>query len=254
MRAFRGRASEANGLGAKEAPARCRMCEGHSRPLAVVSGYRFLECAHCGFVFAPAIRQDPMTRAYEAGRHGPEDGAPDVGWANLEFLEPALDRLGRREGLRILDFGCGQSHVPAVLRAQGHRVVAVDVAPPLEPHPDRLTGDLLALGLAPDRFDLAFAFQVCEHLPEPRPFLDELLRLTRPGGLVLVHTDMETEERASGFARWWYVAPPDHCAFFRHRTFETYLAGTPHRLSWRDPKALLIRVGRDPTNPVAAAQ
>jgi SAM-dependent methyltransferase len=219
------------------------MCERSCRPLAAVGWFRFVECGHCGFVFAPAVRQDAMVRAYERGHHGPDDGAPDVGWASLEFLGPALDRLGGRWRLNILDFGCGQSYVPAALRAEGHRVVAVDLAPPLQPHPDRLTGDLRTLKLAPGTFDLAFAFQVFEHLPEPRPFLDELLRLTRPGGLVLVHTDMETAERARGFARWWYVAPPDHCAFYRHRTFEVYLAGTPHRLSWRDPKAVLIQVG-----------
>ena len=219
------------------------MCECRCQPLAVVGGFLYVECVRCGFVFAPAIRQDVMARAYAAGHHGPDDGAPDVGWANLQFLQPALDRLNRGRNMRILDFGCGQSCIPAALRARGHRVVAVDLVPPLEPHPDRLTGDLLALGLPPGGFDLAFAFQVFEHLPEPRTFLDELLRLTRPGGLVLLHTDMETEERARGFARWWYVTPPDHCAFYRHRTFEAYLAGQPHQLCWRDPKAVLIEVG-----------
>ena len=66
----------------------------------------------------------------------------------------------------------------------------------------------ITLALAPDQFDLAFAFQVLEHLPEPRLVLDQLVRLTRPGGLVLVHTDMDTRERAGGFERWWYVTPP----------------------------------------------
>jgi hypothetical protein len=47
----------------------------------------------------------------------------------------------------------------------------------------------------------------------------------------------------TGFARCWYVAKPDHCALYRHRTFEVYLAHTPHRLSWRDAKTVLIRVG-----------
>jgi SAM-dependent methyltransferase len=96
----------------------------------------------------------------------------------------------------------GAARVTAA-RAAGRPAVAVDLVPPLRPHPDRLTGDLLALRLAPGTFDLAFAFQVFDHLPEPRPFLNELLRLTRSGGLVLVHTEMETEERAHGFARWW---------------------------------------------------
>lgn len=98
----------------------------------------------------------------------------------------------------------------------------------------------------------ALAFQVFEHLPEPRPALAELLRLTRPGGLVLVHTDMEAPERDErGFTGWWYVAPPDHCCLFRHRTFAVPLAGTPHRIVWRDPKSVLIEVGAGGPGPPA---
>jgi SAM-dependent methyltransferase len=221
------------------------MCARRCRPLATVGGFDFVECGCCGFVFAPRIDQQQMVRAYRVGRHGPDDGAPVLGWASLEFLGPAPERLGGARRLAILDFGCGQSYVPAALRAAGHRAIAVDLVP-RSGHTPTGSRAICALRLAPGTFDLAFAFQVFEHLPEPRPFLDELLRLTRPGGLVLVHTDMETEERAHGFARWWYAAPPDHCASYRHRTFEVYLAGTPHRLSWRDPRAVLIRVGHPP--------
>ncbi len=78
------------------------------------------------------------------------------------------------------------------------------------------------------------------------------MRLTRPGGLVLAHTDMETPERDErGFTGWWYVAPPDHCCFFRHRTFDVALAGTPHRIVRRDPKSVLIEVGAGGSGPAA---
>ena len=117
--------------------------------------------------------------------------------------------------------------------------------PPLRPHRDRLTGSLEALGPLDGAFDLAYAFQVFEHLPEPRSTFDRLLYLTRPGGLVLIHTDMETPERAmNSFERWGYVTPPDHCAFFRHRTFEHLLGGdTPHVIVRKDAKSVIIRVG-----------
>jgi SAM-dependent methyltransferase len=223
--------------------AACRMCGAATTPACTVGGYRFVECGRCRFVFAPAITAEFVMRLYEEGYHGPGEGAPEVGWANTEFLEPTLERLDGRGPLEILDFGAGQSGIPDLLRERGHRVVAVDVAPPLRPHPDRLTGDLLELGLAADRFDLAFSFQVIEHLPEPRPYLEELLRLTRPGGLVLLHTDMEVPEREGAVEGWWYVMPPDHCSFFRHRTFEVFLKGTPHRIIATTPKSVTLQVG-----------
>ena len=221
----------------------CRMCGAAVYPAGAVDGYGFVECGRCRFVFAPAITAERMARLYGEGYHGPEEGAPVVGWAGTEFLEPTLERLVGEGPLRILDFGAGQRGIPDLLRERGHRVIAVDVAPPLRPHPDRLTGDLRTLGLAAEQFDLSFSFQVTEHLPEPRAHLEELLRLTRRGGLVLIHTDMEVPEREAAVEGWWYAMPPDHCVFFRHRTFEVFVQGTPHRIADRQPKSVTIRRG-----------
>lgn len=216
------------------------------RGVGAVQGYDFVECGRCGLVFAPEITEARMADLYREGYHGLGEGAPEVGWADSKFLQPALDLAGRDRQLRVLDFGTGQSLIPDLLRSQGHRVTAVDVVPPVRPHADRLTGDLPELALESAQFDLAYSFQVFEHLPAPRRYLEELLRLVRPGGLVHVHTDMETPERADGFASWWYVLPPDHCTFFRHRTFEHLLRGTPHRIVFREPKAVTIQVGARP--------
>jgi SAM-dependent methyltransferase len=216
----------------------CRMC-GNSdlRPVGTAAGFPFVECATCGFIFTPHL-PDPNT-AYE-----PPTGRPTGGWADTAFLEPALARLDTGKRLSILDFGAGESRVPGLLRARGHRVVAVDVLPPATPHPDRYTGAIETLNLAPARFDLVYAFQVFEHLPEPAPILTELLNLTKPGGLVQIHTDMEVAERAGDFTAWWYVLPPEHCAFYRHRTFAVFCRPTPHRLVWTDEKRVLIEIGR----------
>lgn len=219
----------------------CRICRGDRlAPLGEVDGYPFVECERCAFTFSPVVTLEGMQTLYQEGYHGPRDGGPEAGWSDDGFLAPALERLPAGP-LRILDFGTGQSVVPDRLRARGHRVVALDVAPPIRPHPDRLTGDLPTLGLPAASFDLVYSFQVFEHLAEPVPILEALLRLVRPGGYLLIHTDMEMPERQGGFTRWWYVLPPDHCAFYRHRTFEWYLARTPHRLVHQDPKVVLVQ-------------
>lgn len=222
---------------------RCRLCGGSELEAGgEVQGYCFVACRECGFAFCPELTRKAMAELYAEQFHGPGDGVPEEGWADAGFLQPALERLPRRP-LRILDFGTGQSRVPDQLRCAGHRVVAVDVAPPLRPHPDRLTGDLLELQLPRGRFDLVFAYQVFEHLPEPRPVLEELLALRTPDGLVLIHTDMETPEREQGLEHWWYVMPPDHCSFYRHRSFERVLAGRGEQVVWRHPKMVLLGAG-----------
>jgi SAM-dependent methyltransferase len=233
------------GGAARPAGPYCRMC-GHLTlaTIGTVRGYLFLECSRCGFTFAPSITRPAVDALLGWGDRGPDDASTSEGSADPGFLRPALDRLAGSGPLTILDFGTGQSRVPGLLRACGHRVIAVDLAPPFAPHPDRLTGSLHSLRLPRAAFDLAFAFQVFEHLPEPRPYLDELLRIVRPGGLVLIHTDMEVPERAAGFEQWPYVLPPDHCSFYRHRTFDAALERSPHRIAWKDPKCVIIEVGR----------
>lgn len=100
----------------------------------------------------------------------PQRGRAAEWWAyNLEFLDPAFRLLRNRKHLRVLDFGCGHSRIPDRLRSEGHRVIGIDLEPPLQAHPDRLTGALLQLNLPPGQFDLIYSYQTFEHLPQPRP-------------------------------------------------------------------------------------
>jgi len=207
-------------------------------PAEEVAGYTFFRCRQCEFAFTPQSPTE-LERFYERRRE--DTNPPSAGWAPYSFLEPALARLGAGP-FQILDFGCGESVLPDQLRQRGHRVVGVDLAPPARPHPDRLTGDLLDLELAGDQFELSYSFQVFEHLPRPRAILERLLTLTRPGGVVLIHTDMETADRPRNLADWWYVQPPVHCSLYRHRTFEVVLRDRPHELSDWGPKHVLIKV------------
>lgn len=210
-----------------------------------VEGFSFVECTVCSFVFTPAIAPPDAENRYR--RH--QEGEPAQGWADESFLVPALEALGAEKPLYILDFGAGESRVPDLLRARGHRVIAVDLVPPIRPHPDRLTGPLETLDLPAGRFDLIYSFQVFEHLPQPAPILRRLLRLLRSGGLLLIHTDMEVAERPKRFSDWWYVLPPHHCSFYRHRTFDVFCRRTPHRVAWRDEKSVMIQAGH-PTRTI----
>lgn len=206
-----------------------------------VQAFWFGECDECGFAFAPAIDATQTEALYDGGYRGLDGDAPTEGWARMDFLEPVWPLLPAGP-LDILDFGAGESLVPDALDRLGHRVLALDRCPPGRPRPFRRTGSLLEMGLPGASFHLVYSFQVFEHLPEPRPIFEELRRLTREGGLLVVHTDMETADRTPDLGSWWYAMPPDHCVFYRHRTFERALRGRADRIEHRDPKMVAIRV------------
>lgn len=221
---------------------RCRACGAPDvARLGRKDGYPFFECRRCAFIFIPSVERKAAEAHYCQPAASREE-VPEEGWSlEDEFLQPALERLGNGRPLKILDFGCGESRLPEQLRERGHRALGVDLMPPVQPHPDRLTGDVLQLSLAGGQFDLVYSYQVFEHLPEPRGVFRELVRLTARDGFLLIHTDMDTPQRAGGFFDWFYVMPPRHCSYYRLRTFEVLLEDQPAGVVWADPWSVLIQ-------------
>lgn len=208
----------------------CRMCSSSSVRRWGQRDDRFwVECVDCGLIFPPSVQSMERVPPYH------DDGAAVGRGADATLLEPAFERLGDDRPLYMLDFGCARSGLAEPLRQVGHRVIGIDRTPPRHPHRDRLTGDILEMDLVSGQFDLVYAYRSFEHLPKPRPVLEELLRLTRSGGLVLILTDMEVPEmearpHSSAHRVEMLDAMPPGRSFFRPRTFEKALEGRADEL------------------------
>lgn len=106
----------------------------------------------------------------------------------------ALARIGRfavPPG-RMLDFGCGFGLFLDSARTAGWDVAGID---PLPGHGTYARGalhlDVISDTLRPNTFasmsfDVITAFQVFEHLPDPRAELNALRRLLKPGGIIVI--------------------------------------------------------------------
>jgi SAM-dependent methyltransferase len=102
-----------------------------------------------------------------------------------------IGRHAALDGQRVLDVGAGPVQFAAAFAAAGARYVAVDsdAGELLGPRPD----GTLALAARGERLpvndrsvDICFSSNVVEHVPAPWRFGDELVRVTRPGGLIVV--------------------------------------------------------------------
>lgn len=117
-----------------------------------------------------------------------------------ERANPSRERLraaGLEAGMRVADVGCGAGALAsAMLEIVGPSGQVVGVDPSVErlAAARALAGDarnvefrvgaLPATGLEAKSFDFVWSQYVFEYLAEPRPALDELVRLARPGATV----------------------------------------------------------------------
>ena len=106
--------------------------------------------------------------------------------------------LGKSPGVDVLNVGSGPFFELDEVDARERRITICDVDPRAvelakELHGGKLAGaDVIEPG-APlpytnDRFDLVVSMDVVEHLPDPSPWLAELFRVTKPGGMLFLTT------------------------------------------------------------------
>ena len=88
----------------------------------------------------------------------------------------------------VLDVGCGVGTSTRLLRAAGFNAVGVDTSEQFLPdEEDFFVADFSEpTGLPDGAFGAAGALNVLEHVPRPRAFLGELVRVVQPGGYVVL--------------------------------------------------------------------
>jgi len=124
----------------------------------------------------------------------------------LTQISGLLESLPSSPG-KYLDLGSGAGVIPLVMAEAGLQVSVMDTWKEYAEEADNLMGNFAQfaarfdrhgvqwtnhdigetpLPFSPDSFDLITLFDVFEHLPAPRNVLEEIHRLLRPGGLLLV--------------------------------------------------------------------
>lgn len=127
--------------------------------------------------------------------HRVEDRARlSLGLSNHAIYKMVLRTIQKRQlnPKLIVDVGCGEGNLMPFVGNLCERYVGVDVVryPGFPASTDFVQANLDAGGIPlPNNFaDLAVAVETIEHLENPRAFMRELVRVTKPGGWVIVTT------------------------------------------------------------------
>jgi SAM-dependent methyltransferase/uridine phosphorylase len=149
-----------------------------------------------------------------------------------------LDSVPQLAGLTACDAGCGTGRFGARLEAAGTVVTAVDNDPAaLSIARGRITGpvvegDAQRLPFPDGSFDVTFAVTVCEFVADPRATIAELVRITRPGGRVVIGS-LNPHSPWGWWNRRQLNEPPWRSARFVERAHLEQIARTHGATSWR---------------------
>jgi SAM-dependent methyltransferase len=143
-----------------------------------------------------------------------EQDDPDRFYALLgEDAARQIARHGELSGRTVVDVGGGAGWFTEAFQAHGARCVLV------EPDRDELfsrktvpagavLGDGLRLPVTDGAADIAFSSNVLEHVPDPMRLIGEMIRVTRPGGLIyLAFTNWYSPWGGHEMSPWHYLGP-----------------------------------------------
>lgn len=132
---------------------------------------------------------------------GPLWGAAADDWAAIAepaqtpFYNAAFDAIGVREGMALLDVGCGAGLALELAQSRGATVSGLDAADGLLavarqrlPDADLRQGEIEELPYDTDSFDAVTAFNSVQYAVEPSAALREIGRVARPDAPVAIAT------------------------------------------------------------------
>jgi SAM-dependent methyltransferase len=111
-------------------------------------------------------------------------------WHRYHFVAPLV------AGREVLDIACGEGYGSALIARHAARVTGADIAPAAiaharacyaaQPNLDFREADCAALPFADASFDVVVSFETLEHIAAQEAFLDEVRRVLRPDGFVVL--------------------------------------------------------------------
>jgi len=152
-----------------------------------------------------------------------------VAWMRLRMLE----RTGRLErGSRVLDIGAGfGAQLQYLIRRRGVAATALDFDAAVTEHSlikdvgDVRTGDLLDAGFEADSFDVVTLYQTLEHVYRPKATLEEVRRILKPGGRLVVEVPDYGAPWRKVFGRYWFATMvPVHLHHFTRGSLRRVIA------------------------------
>lgn len=198
-----------------------------------------VQCRRCGLIYQnPRPTLGEMAQHYlpEYELYAPQSTqTPISSGLRLAYDYGMRKRAGfvtrHRRGGRLLDIGCATGLFLHTMRNSGAwDVEGVEINPEAtraaraQFHLDVRTGTLEQAGFASQAFDVVTMWDVFEHVHDPAQTLEEIQRILKPQGLLVLRVPNGSSWDARLFGQYWAgLEPPRHLYVFTPQTLGAIL-------------------------------
>ena len=218
----------------------CPVCQSSESNfhLCEVDGYAIRGCKRCGAEFVSPMPDAEMLKAYydrkqwfEGGERGGYEDYDRQTSASIAMIKPLLETYGTKQGLSILDVGCGYGSHLNIAAELGWKCFGVELSDYARKiAQSRLEGRAYivesAADLIPHEFDVVLMLDVIEHFPDPYPLFFSLFSIgaITPKTRVIISTpNAGSSEAEKNPKTWVYRHPPSHLVYFHAETLRFFL-------------------------------
>lgn len=232
----------------------CKLCHQAAQIIHTVRDIPYYYCSHCVLLFNTywdnrlALTPDQIAandkRREERWPAGEADHMYEKGWETLEYMgwsvtwwsrqahsalrnipgyESWVRRSIKRKFQKVLDFGCGHGITATELRNRdGMDVIGLDPFSPID-ESYIIRTPLIEQRFDSEVFDAIFSIETLEHIPNILETFQELHRIVKPGGVLLVQTRrLEDPDYAAKQDKWFYLEDPTtHVSIYSEAAMRT---------------------------------
>jgi SAM-dependent methyltransferase len=182
-----------------------------------------VKCSSCKFVYANVSDERIEAENFHSDTGQIQCYREIQTWVDRLWFRKIVERVTRRTGVgKVLDVGCGNGLLLREFVKHGWQAYGADPSPWATEAAEgyEVFGSTLdKAGLESNHFDAVTSTAVLEHLAQPRPYVEEVLRILKPGGCAYFNIpNYGSVTIKLGISTFPSNQPPCHANFFTHKT------------------------------------
>lgn len=227
----------------------CFICKGQPKFYVNWRNYKYVQCANCGLVYLETMPTEAeMYAAYDGGKWKSLRRKLVAPFRNLEhfsgfkervmdfdtkiqaampFLDPSLNK-------KVLDIGCNKGFFLTAAINRGYEAYGLELVPELtiqfkrkyKQFASNIYPETISTGIKRFKngeFGLVTAFDVVEHLRNPREDFQDIFRVLQPNGVFFLQTPNIDSDVAKQLGdQWGAFKAFEHYHLFNEKNLELF--------------------------------